>query len=193
LFRGQLAQTAFVSEVGLDGASKVAMDRQVAVLAEVLGLVAEAPRIVSVHSTRATTKTLDVIERTGVRDVILHWWLGSEAETKRAIDLGCLFSVNPSMDVEGLAAAGVALERLLPETDHPSGNRRGTSTKQPGWTSDVEASVGRVYGLSERAARQQFWITLSGLVDTLEVARLLPPVVRAMLSHASRRGIADDS
>lgn len=185
-FQHQLAQAAFVSEVGLDGGSKVPMERQVEVFTEILRLVARAPRIVSVHSARATTRALDVIEQVGVRDVILHWWLGSEAETKRAVDLGCLFSVNPSMAVDRLVAGGVPLERLLPETDHPSGNRRGTATKQPGWTVDVEASVGKAYGLSEQAVRQQFWTTLAGLVETLDVERLLPPVVRAMLAHVPR-------
>ncbi|TCI97400.1 TatD family hydrolase [Aeromicrobium sp. IC_218] len=188
LFRYQLAQTAFISEVGLDGGSKVPMDRQVEVFTEILGLVAQAPRIVSVHSARATTRTLDVIEQTGARGVILHWWLGSDRETKRAIDLGCFFSVNPSMDPRRLATAGVPLERLLPETDHPSGNRRGASMKQPGWTSDVEASVARAYGLPEQAVRRQFWKTLAALVDALDVEWLLPPVVCAMLDAARRSG-----
>ncbi|WP_122816346.1 TatD family hydrolase [Nocardioides pantholopis] len=184
LFQNQMARTAFVGEVGLDGVSKVPMERQTEVFTEILNLVAGDPRIVSVHSARATNRTLDVIERSGARGVILHWWLGSPAETGRALDLGCFFSINSSMDPQRLAAAGVPAERLLPETDHPSGNRRGAFPRQPGSTRDVETKIAAAYGMADDAVRQQFWTTFAGLVESLDVDRLLPSVVRAMLTRA---------
>jgi TatD DNase family protein len=183
-FRELLAQAAFVSEVGLDGGSKVPIERQEKILTEILDATAETPRIVSVHSAGATAGVLDVIEATGTPGIVLHWWLGTVAETKRAVDLGCYFSVTPSMDVSSLGSAGAPLGRLLPETDHPSGNRRGATTRQPGWTTDVESHVAAAYGVPEGAVRQQFWSTLVGLVDALGVEPFLPPVVCAMLAHA---------
>lgn len=183
-FAALLASTPFVSEVGLDGGARGSVDQQAEVLSSVLSQLARSLRLVSIHSKRATKRTLDLIESSGVEGAILHWWLGSDAETRRALDLGALFSVNRSMDVAKLRATGVPLSHLLPETDHPSGNRRGGGLKQPGWTVDVEESVAAVYGTKADLVRQQFWSTLAGQVDGLGLAELLPPVVNAMLAHA---------
>lgn len=186
-FASLLTETAFVSEVGLDGTARVAMDCQTEVFASILAQVARTPRLVSVHSKRATSRTLDVIEASGARGVILHWWLGSDSETQRADELGCLFSINRSMDISRLKAAGVPLGSLLPETDHPSGNRGGGDPSQPGWTFDVESAIARAYAIDAGAVRQEFWRTLTAQVDALGVAGLLPPVVQAMLAQARGR------
>lgn len=183
-FEVLLATTPIVSEVGLDGSSRIPMDRQVEVFASILAQVARTPRLVSVHSARATKRTLDVIEESGARGVILHWWLESDAETRRAVGLGCLFSVNRSMDMARLHASGVPLTLLLPETDHPSGNRGTDEPQQPGWTLDVELAIASAYGTAPEEVRLQFWRTLVGQVDALGLLSLCPPVVQAMLAHA---------
>lgn len=179
-----LAASPFVSEVGLDGSARVPMGRQVEVFASILAHVARTPRLVSVHSKRATARTIDAIEQSGARGVILHWWLGAEAETRRAVELGFLFSVNRSMDAARLRAAGVPLSSLLPETDHPSGNRGSDEPRQPGRTLDVELALASVYGTTPDAVRREFWRTLVVQVDALGVLSLLPPVVQAMLAQA---------
>lgn len=56
-FAKLLAQTAYISEVGLDGGACVAIDQQADVLASLLAQVSRTPRLVSVHSTRATKRT----------------------------------------------------------------------------------------------------------------------------------------
>jgi len=187
-FAAALAKTPFVGEVGLDGASRSPIDRQVQTFSLVLTAVAKTPRILSVHSYRATERVLDLIEQAGVEGAILHWWLGSAAETKRALDLGCLFSINQSMQPDVLRRAGVPLTALLPETDHPSGNRRGEAPRQPGYTVEVERAVASAYGVTTTEVRDQFWVTLAELADSTAVTSLLPPAVQAMVSHARHLG-----
>ena len=87
---------------------------------------AEFPRrIMSIHSSAAATCTLDVLERTGCLDAcicIFHWFSGSQEELTRAIDAGCLFSVNERMlkTKRGRAYVRAIPEgRLLIETDFP--------------------------------------------------------------------------
>lgn len=179
-FAELMAGTPFVSEVGLDGSSDVPLQLQIRVFESILAQLSSTPRLVSVHSKRATTQVLDLVEQSGVERVILHWWLGSTAETRRAVQLGCLFSVNRSMDLMRLKAAGVQLTDLLPETDHPSGNRRRGGPQQPGWTVDVEQLVANAYGGTADTVRRQFWATLTELVDHSGVADDLPLVVQAM-------------
>ncbi|NKR99068.1 TatD family deoxyribonuclease [Rhodococcus hoagii] len=183
-FRALLERAAFVGEIGLDGASRVPIERQTQVLESVLSAVAVTPRLISVHNYRTTKLVLDLIEQTNAQRVILHWWLGSESETKRALDLGCLFSVNQSMDPARLRAAGVPITSLLPETDHPSGNRRGNSPRQPGQTLDVERTIGAAYGVDSSEVRNIFWATFSAHVDATGVYTMLPLAVQRMVRFA---------
>ena len=83
-------------------------------------------RIMSIHSSAAAACVLDVLERTGCLDAcicIFHWFSGSQEELTRAIESGCLFSVNERMlkTKRGRAyACAIPEDRLLIETDFPS-------------------------------------------------------------------------
>ncbi|RIJ70570.1 TatD family deoxyribonuclease [Nakamurella silvestris] len=186
-FAELMQKTPFISEVGLDGGARTDIETQTEIFRAILTLATQTPRIVSVHSKRATSRVLDLIEESGAPGIVLHWWMGSQAETERAIRLGCLFSVNKSMDCGRLRRAGVPLDRLLPETDHPAGNGRGDGPKQPGWTLDVEQAVAVEFGITPAEVRTQFWRTLAGLALGLNLDGLFPRPVRAMLDAARPR------
>lgn len=183
-FAKLMRRTPFLGEVGLDGAARTDTETQTRIFRSILALAAQTPRIISVHSNRATSQVLDLVEESRVRGVVLHWWLGTAEQTRRATGLGCLFSVNRSMDIARLSAAGVPLSALLPETDHPAGNRRNSGPRQPGWTLDVESAVAAQYALSVDAVRQQCWSNLAALVDQLGLVGMFPPPVEAMLAVA---------
>lgn len=93
-FRAALASAPVVGEVGLDGSAKVPLAAQQAVFDDVMSVLGQTPRIVSVHSYRATRQVLNTIESHRPKGVVLHWWLGDEVETQAALDLGAYFSVN---------------------------------------------------------------------------------------------------
>lgn len=144
----RLAPTApLISEVGLDFQPRRAETRDAQISAfERVCLAAARPfgdgkaagrctasssaefprRIMSIHSSAAATCTLDVLERTGCLDAcicIFHWFSGSQEELTRAIDVGCLFSVNERMlkTKRGRAyVRAIPKGRLLIETDFPS-------------------------------------------------------------------------
>lgn len=91
------------------------------------GSLEEFPRrIMSIHSSAAAACVLEVLERTGCLDAcicIFHWFSGSQEELTRAIESGCLFSVNERMlkTKRGRAyARAIPKDRLLIETDFPS-------------------------------------------------------------------------
>lgn len=129
----RLAPTApLISEVGLDFQPRRAdtRDAQIEALERVCAAAArpsaEFPRrIMSIHSSAAAACVLDALERTGCLDAcicIFHWFSGSQEELTRAIDVGCLFSVNERMlkTKRGRAYARAIPEgRLLIETDFP--------------------------------------------------------------------------
>jgi len=181
-FAALIERTAFASEVGLDGSSRVPMATQQATLRDVLKVVQRAPRITSLHSYQATEQVLAELEAQPIRGAVLHWWLGNAAQTRRAIELGCYFSINASsarrVDILGL----LPLDRVLTETDHPFGDRSGGRTARPGRVETVEEALGRAHALSQAQIRTSLWNNLGRLTASVGCAGLLPRGIRRQLA-----------
>ncbi len=128
LFERLLEGTRYVGEIGLDAGPRFysSFEAQERVFSRILAACSEqGGKILTVHSVRTTTKVLGHIERLLPSDrgrVVLHWFTGSAAEAKRALDLGCYFSINIEMlrSVKHRAlVASLPLDRMLTETDGP--------------------------------------------------------------------------
>ncbi len=181
-FKMLLSRTAYVGEVGLDGKVKSRLSLQSDVLTTILSELQTSPRITSLHSYAATNELLELLEETPIAGAVLHWWLGDEYATRKAVDLGAYFSVNVSNLRNIDVLAGIPPERLLTETDHPDGDRWSTEPRQPGNTGKVEATLAKHLGISPTRFRQTCWTNLRALVHSTESDTLLPERVRAMLS-----------
>jgi TatD DNase family protein len=126
LFDALLYETRFVGEIGLDGSPECRPHwrEQVRVFDHVLAASARAGgRILSIHSRRAATEVLDVLDCHSDAGVpVLHWFSGTKRELQRAVAMGCWFSVGPAM-VAGKhghdLAASMPRDRVLTETDGP--------------------------------------------------------------------------
>lgn len=121
-------ETRYIGEVGLDAGPRFfkSFDLQKQVFEHMLRRCAEADnKILSVHCVRAATAVLDHIEAyfpPGRGKIVLHWFTGNKSEAKRAIEMGCFFSVNAAMlDNERHASMvdTIPFDRLLTETDGP--------------------------------------------------------------------------
>ena len=130
---------------------------------------AESPRrVMSIHSSAAATCTLDVLERTGCLDAcicIFHWFSGSQEELTRAIDAGCLFSVNERMlkTKRGRAYVRAIPEGcLLLETDFPG--KPGTAAL----VSDVAPRLERTMSLLAEARGADERSLASAIADASE-------------------------
>jgi TatD DNase family protein len=135
LFETLLPRTRYVGEVGLDGSKdhRASLDHQTRVLTDILGMCARAGgRVVSLHSRGATGVILDVLAaHTTAGRFILHWYLGTSRQVERAAEMGCWFSVGPTMltSLQGRsAAAAMPHDRVLPESDGPFGLLDGPPT-----------------------------------------------------------------
>lgn len=127
IFEQYLPEARYVGEVGLDASPQHyrTFDAQLRVFRRVLELCASNPgKILSVHSVRATSKLLDIVEELLPAEhgtVVLHWFSGSNAEARRAAALGCYFSINHVM-LHGKRpdlVLQLPTDRLLTETDGP--------------------------------------------------------------------------
>lgn len=80
---------------------------------------------------------------------MLHWFTGTKSEAKRALDLGCFFSINAVMlDNERHApmVGVIPLHRLLTETDGPF-MKTGERPSKPADVSLAIEGLGRLHGL----------------------------------------------
>lgn len=181
LFQNLVQRTPLVSEIGLDGTSRVPMELQLNNFHQILEALVDTPRITSVHSAGATGDVLNAISLHGATGIVLHWWLGSEKESALAVEMGCYFSLNASVGSINRVRR-LPLERLLPETDHPFGDRRERASAQPGNVALVEKEIGAAYGMSIVETRLQLWRNLKDLVAATNTTSLLPRSARLQLA-----------
>lgn len=159
-FADELPSSTFVGEVGLDRRARVPFARQREVFVEILTAVTHVPRPVSIHSTAATKAVLDLLETHPIATPILHWWRGTPAETMRAIELGCYFSLNGHEAASPRTMKLLPLERVLTETDFPHSTRYDAAATQPAATATIEAALMAQHGLSVVELRARLWDTL---------------------------------
>ena len=167
-----IGETRYVGEVGLDSGPRYfrSLDQQKHVFGKILERCAElGDRILTVHSVRSVKAVMDAIEALLPKPrgrVVMHWFTGSAAEMRRAIDLGFYFSVNLAMlDGEKRRAlvAAIPLDRLLTETDGPFTQTSG----RPSHPSDVSHSVielARMHGIEGSAMARHIIANLRTLV-----------------------------
>jgi TatD DNase family protein len=149
LFERYLPDARYVGEIGLDAGPRFyrSFPAQERVFERVLSACAEqGGKILTVHSIRTTSKVLNHIERSLPQDrgrVVLHWFTGTAAEAKRAVALGCYFSINAEMlrsPKHRNLVGSLPLDRLVTETDGPFVERDG----RPLRPRDVRHTVGEL-------------------------------------------------
>ena len=178
--RSQLAQTPLLSEIGLERRSPVPAAQQEAVFRQALDAHDEEACVASVHSAGRTGQVIAMLEGHRCSTVVLHWWNGTATQTRRAVALGCYFSIN-TRNLRTAAALGlVPPERILPETDYPYGDQ--TRASRPGNVNAVERALDQQPG----ELRIRAWKNLGQLMDNAGAAERLPPKVRGIIAAARR-------
>ncbi|WP_251308668.1 Qat anti-phage system TatD family nuclease QatD [Halomonas sp. NCCP-2165] len=124
LFDALLPSANYVGEVGLDGGKefKTHWEAQLKVFRHILCSVNRVGgRIMTIHSRASVSAVLDELD--GFDGIpILHWFTGTPSQLRRAIDMGCWFSINPPMleTRKGYDLASmIPVDRVLTETDGP--------------------------------------------------------------------------
>jgi len=172
--REAVATTPVVGEVGLDGAARTPMESQLAVLRGTLAVASESPRMLSLHSYRATEILIREMQEFRPAAAILHWWLGSRRETEAAVEAGAFFSVNASQAKKWNHLRLVPLERLLLETDHPFGDRSELQLRRPGHLLTSETIVSAAFNISPEELRRQTWRNLKAISVRLGLVEMFP-------------------
>lgn len=172
--RVALGATPFVGEVGLDGTSRVPISRQVSVFREIVSMAADPPRMLSIHSYRATDLVLSVLHDLRPPAAILHWWLGTPEDTRKALAIGALFSVNASQARNWPSLDLIPVDRLLLETDHPFGDRSQSPPRRPGNLSDAERQLATRLSMSILELRRHCWRNMGRVALGLGLFEMFP-------------------
>lgn len=173
LWDAHFSETRYIGEVGLDAGPRYykSLDMQKQVFEHVLRRCAEAGnKVISVHSIRAAKAVLDHIEAYLPSDqgkIVLHWFTGTKAEAKRAIEMGCYFSINAAMlnsERHIAMVSALPIESLLTETDGPFTQTEGRPSKPSDVLVVVEA-LGRLHGLSTHEVVSKIKANLRKLLE----------------------------
>lgn len=179
LWEQLLPQSRYIGEVGLDAGPRFfrSLELQKQVFQQILSKCATAGnKIVSVHSVRTAKHVLDMIEAhlpASRGCVVLHWFTGTKAQARRAVELGCYFSINYAMITNEKHKAVVVelpLQRLLTETDGPFTN----TADRPAEPADAQLvieAMAKLRGQSTQAMCSQVMSNFKTMLGDVGVAR----------------------
>jgi TatD DNase family protein len=170
-FAEMAAKTAVIGEIGLDVAYQVPQELQLRTFRAALSYAAQNPHIISIHSFRSTSMVLEELSRTTVIAPILHWWTGNAAETRRAVELGCYFSVHSAVARRSLFRTQVPPERILVESDHGWADPPGAIPHRVAW---VEYLLSALLNMDVHNVRQLIWHNFGEVVRLTGTRQLLP-------------------
>ena len=176
LFLASISKVKFVGEIGLDGSRRFReqLPLQESILGDVLAECAsQGGRIMSIHSRGAASRVLDLLEQhPHAGKPILHWFSGSLLELHRAIELGCWFSVGPSMltgEKGRKILSKLPIDKVLPETDGPF-TTRNSKPIMPWEAVDIIPNLIEVYGKSAVEYCVLFKRNLASLLKGVEMS-----------------------
>ena len=120
------------------------------------------------HAVRSVDTTLDMVEQflpKGKGIVVIHWFTGTPIQAKRAVELGCYFSVNSSMlksKRSRTVMSNIPVNRLLTETDGPFTSENFNQLQQIKMT--VE-DLSNLYGVNSNSMTQKILANLKTLTS----------------------------
>lgn len=128
LFETLIEKSFYVGEVGLDFSREYikTKEAQIKIFQKIIALCEKyGEKIISIHSLKSAGCVLDILQNSKKRNnniYILHWFTGTRGELKRAVEMGCYFSINPRMfkTKSGIEIIKkIPIERVLLESDAP--------------------------------------------------------------------------
>jgi TatD DNase family protein len=178
IFRDLIKHTPIVGEIGLDKRSQVPFEAQLKTFRTILNIVADNPRLVSIHSNHATAEVLEELDRHPTSAAVLHWWSASNSRTKAAVELGCYFSINPAIARHSRFSKFVPIERILLETDHGYDD---PPEEIPTKIESTEDAVAVKYLVDSASLRHTLWSNFRNVMERINGTDQLPDSIEHLL------------
>jgi TatD DNase family protein len=167
-------KTSFIGEVGLDFSphGHGSKEAQLNVFRFVLKSLAGKRKFMTLHSRRAESAVIDLLQEYGSGPAVFHWFSGSISQLERALAGGHSFSINPSMLS---SKSGKALlerippDRVLTETDGPF-SKANSRSAIPSDVEIVEVYLSKLWGLSQDEVNRRLVTNFMQFLTPLEGA-----------------------
>lgn len=150
-----ISEVNYIGEVGLDFNKQFysSNEKQIIVFENIIKWCSQiGGKVISIHSVRSDKIILDILEKyvcTKKNKCILHWFSGSLVQLRRAVEMGCNFSVNGSM-IKSLNGQKliphIPVERVLIESDAPFINDLSTPQQLEREIRGVEMYLSTIWG-----------------------------------------------
>lgn len=175
LLISNVSRSGFIGEVGIDGSKehRSTLTLQESILQEVFTECELCGgKIISIHSRNAATRVLDLVEKCCQKSVpILHWFSGTVQEARRAVAMGCWFSVGPAM-LRGANGQTIFRElpkdKILPETDGPFA-KNGAIPFMPWDAMIIAEPISVAWNTTRHDVQSQFKRNLNTLLNAVEI------------------------
>jgi TatD DNase family protein len=126
LIEGKISDIIAIGEIGLDydkrAIKKASKEFQKEVLKSLLALAKKHNKPVSIHSRYAWKDCFDIVNSTGIKKVVFHWFTGFSNVLRDILDAGYFISCTPAAEYHEehrRAIKETPAEQLLLETDCP--------------------------------------------------------------------------
>lgn len=130
-----IEDAAYIGEIGLDYNRQFysSKNKQIDVFENIIKWCSsKGGKVISIHSVHADKNVLDILEKydcTKNNKCILHWFSGSLSQLRRAVEMGCYFSINEMMmqSLNGRKLiSNIPIDKVLVESDAPFINKIST-------------------------------------------------------------------
>lgn len=172
----QIGRSKLVGEVGLDGSPRYRahFELQKRIFSSVVQRCeALNGRVLSIHSRAAAAEVIDTLQaHPGFGTAVLHWFTDSSTLLRRAIGLGCWFSVGPAMlqSANGRKLASeMPRDRVVPESDGPFA-KVGGAALMPWEASSVSIGLSSLWQVSTEAAGDTLRANGLSLLERMRVS-----------------------
>ena len=134
-----------IGEIGLDfNFTSPDKELQEKIFTELIELAHKSNKPIIVHSRKAESRVLELLEKHQATQVILHCFCGSKSLIEKAVSLGYLFSIPPAItrwqNFQSLVSL-VSLTHLLTETDSPYLSYKPSSRNEP---ANVQVTINEI-------------------------------------------------
>ena len=124
MFEKFVNKTSYIGEVGIDlsAAGMSTKELQIESFRFVLKSLRNKSKFMTIHSRKAESLVIDILEEEYSYPVVFHWYSGTLNNLNRALLLGHYFSINPAMlySKHGIKVIErLPPDRVLTETDGP--------------------------------------------------------------------------
>ncbi|MDL2248517.1 TatD family hydrolase [Tyzzerella sp. OttesenSCG-928-J15] len=149
-----IGEADYIGEIGLDFNSRFysSKENQIIVFENIIKWCSQkGGKVISIHTVRSDKTVLDILEKyrcTEKNKCILHWFSGSMTQLRRAVEMGCYFSINGIMIKSPNGQKLIPsfpIEKVLTESDAPFINNIGTPQQLEAEIRSVEMYLSAIW------------------------------------------------